>query len=313
MSRLLRLFGPLAIVCGLASPVWAQMTPLARLACTSQNYPSCGGWGPAGESQNGTTWFRRTLLPGAGPGGLDAVEFMQQPHGGGQYYLGWFSPGSGIPGASQGAVRYFRVKIFTPNPSTATNQFWGSKFIILGDASGDTSSRVICELRDNGMTTNTLSIRCMQNIYGGERGTQLLSLPLGQWVSIQAEIRSSTSTSSGNGQIKVWVNSNDYSHPTGVSPQFQQNVTRWENINVGFHAGSNATTSQHLLYRIAVFEFDDQFDPNWASGGGGSTPPPSPSAPAPPTNVHIVRTASLTLMPFAGLGLVLGIARRKRA
>src|SRR5262245_52986071 len=79
-----------------ASSAAAQMTPIARLSCTAQNFPSCGGWGPAAETQNGVNWWTRTLQPGAGPGGADAVELRLNPNPGGQYYIGWFSP-SNIP------------------------------------------------------------------------------------------------------------------------------------------------------------------------------------------------------------------------
>ena len=64
------------------------------------------------------------------------------------------------------------------------------------------------------------------------------------------------------------------------------------------------------VYQVTGFEYDDQFDTNWHTGGG-NPPPPPPTAPAAPTNVRII-TADAGLLLGSSLLATLVAARLRR-
>lgn len=284
---------------GTARPAIAQTESLVRLNCTAgSNYPSCSGWGPWGPNQYHTA----RVVAGAGPTGQSVVQFDQIPSGShAQYYLG-FSNNSGAS-TPHGTVRYirFRFKARSPINLSGTGDVWGSKFIILGDGS-DSSSRVICNLRDNGRSVQSMAINCARNIDGYPNGTQLLELPADAWQHIQIEVRSSTSSGAGNGRIALWANNNSYSSPTRVSGSFQLNTTNWQNVNVGFYAGTTLAQGGNASFQIADFEMGNQWHSSWSSGTSFPTP-------VPPSNVRILSSAA-AFMPIAML-LTWSVTRRR--
>lgn len=275
-----------------AAPAMAQMTPLARLGCTASNFPGCG-WGPWGNAAD----FRRTLRAGQGPQGQDAVEYTLLPQPSHQFYMGWGTPTGGTPAA--GAVRFVRFRIWIPGPTGQLRGYdnaYSAKFVILGDGGND---RMICNLRDNGMSSDTLAFECGKNINGGTDYTDKLraQFTLGVWHSVQVMAQSGSSLRCN---VRVWLDSNDFANPTScnVGPT-SFGVENWNFVGVGFYGASNRTiTTDTPAFRIADdVEFDDQFDPNWHSGGssGGSTPPSTP------TGVRVLTSSVDVLLLGAGL------------
>lgn len=296
----------LAAVVGTAAPAAAQTTPLARLECTAgSNYPSCSGWGPWGPNQYHTL----RVVEGAGPSGQQALQFDQVPataHA--QYYMGFSRNIGSTPPA--GTTRYLRLRIrpLTPINLVGVADVWTDKFIIVGD--GDNAgSRVICHLRDNGVSEQTMALSCSRNIDGPPNATGLVQLNAGQWNHVQIEMRSSSSGAS-NGRLAMWLNAanSNYASPTSQSGGMSLGTNNWQNVNIGFYANATISGSGRASYQIADFEVDDAFDPGWNSGtGGGATTPP----PAAPTDVRIIREASL-LVPGGAFALVAWRRRRAR-
>lgn len=230
---------------------------LWKLDCSPDNFPACG-WGDWGTGRGD---FTALLQRGQGPQGSDAVQFTQFAGPPRQYYMGWGTPSTGPLPA--GAIRFIRVRLWVPGPAGRLNGYhggWESKFLILGDG-GDAGSRVICGLRDNGQTTDTLSIECMRNIDGGDHSTGLQPLTLGTWHSIQVEARSGPEAS-----IAIWIDNNNYARPTARSAgAFSLGTTNWQFLGVGFYAGvSRAQNADLVTIRIADdVELGTGFDPNW--------------------------------------------------
>jgi hypothetical protein len=230
---------------------------LFKLDCDPGNFPACG-WGDWGTGQGNHT---AALQRGQGPNGTDAVQFTQLAGPARQYYMGWGTPANGDEPA--GAMRFMRVRIWIPGPAGQLNGYhggWEAKFLILGDGS-NALGRVICNLRDNGRTPDTMSIECQRNIDGGDHSTGLLPLTLGTWHDIQVEARSGPQAS-----IAVWIDNNDYARPTGrTTGTFSLDTTNWRFMGVGFYVNTPRAQSQDLVaLRIADdVEFGTGFDPTW--------------------------------------------------
>lgn len=234
---------------------------LARLDCSPENFPACG-WEPWGNLPGRPVDFRARLLPRGGPQSQDAVEFTQLagPHR--QYYLGW---GTKTRGAEpEGVTRYIRTRIWVPGPAGKKRGYhgaWSAKFLILGDG-GDALGRVICNLRDDGMTADTMSIECGRNIDGEDHSTGLQPLTLGAWHSIQIEARSGPTAT-----IAIWIDTNDYARPTSrTRGRFSLLSEQWKFLGVGFFAtaGGEGPPRDLEVLRIADdVELAASFDPTW--------------------------------------------------
>lgn len=289
----------------IATPAMAQMTPMLKLNCTSANFPNCG-WGAWGVGQGNYT---STYLAGQGPQGQDAVRFTISAGGPRQFYMGWSATAAGSVEAN--AVRYYRFRIFPPGPTGQTRgyvQGLESKFIIHADGA-DNGSRVICGLRDNGMTSDTIAFECMRNVDGQEHGTVKQAMTLGVWHNIQVEARSGS-----NGIIRVWIDNNNYSTPTATSQHaqgstFSLGTMNWNVFGMGFYQGVTTTLSSPVVAFMLAddAEFDNEFDPNWNAGGtpGGATPP------ATPTGVRLI-TSNVDLLLVGTAALSLLVRRRAR-
>lgn len=230
---------------------------VAKLDCSPATFPACG-WGDWGTGRGD---FSAALQEGQGPQRQDAVEFTQMAGPPRQYYMGWGTPGQGPE--PDGTIRFMRVRLWIPGPAGRLNGYhgaWESKFLILGDG-GDAGGRVICGLRDDGRTTDTMSIECMRNIDGGDHSTGLQPLTLGTWHNIQVEARSGA-----NASIAIWIDNNDYNRPTSrTRGTFSLTTGNWQFLGVGFYAGVSRAQSQNLVtIRIADdAELGTGFDPGW--------------------------------------------------
>ncbi len=290
MKMTWRALSLVALFAGLASPAAAQMTPITTISCTSSNFPNCGnGWGYRGSNPHYTltqvgNGGRFSLVPGS-------ASSMTQ------FYMGW---GTAVPQASQGQSRYirFRIRVSGPVNVSGVGDVWTDKFIILGDGS-DNTSRVIIELRPG--AGNNLSTRIQRNIDGDEARSGTMDIPNDQVVSLQFEARSGSS-----GRVALWMNNDNYSSPTTTSPNFNLSASQWNNLNVGYYSNASLASSGRVVFEVTDFQFDDQFDPNWRSGGstGGPTPPGAPS------NVRIISASGIGLLPIIALA---ALQRRRSA
>ena len=258
----MRLLVALFIVCVAVISSEAQKTPLAVLNCTPSNFPDCGGW----RLRSTNPYWSWRLLEGAGPQGRHAVEFTQNTASNhAQYYLGWTGPA--LPDPPQGSVRYLRMR-FKPIGAIdlrGVSDIWTDKFIILADGDNPTG-RVICTLRDNGKSSDNLGIFCSRNIDGYPNATNIVPLSADAWTSLQFEFKSSSTTSSADGSLKIWRNENNFSKPSQQSGQFQLDAIRWGELHIGYYANATLTTGGRLVFQIADVEWDDEFDKTYASG-----------------------------------------------
>lgn len=240
-----------------AFPQPSRGATLFKLDCHPGNFPACG-WGDWGTGQGNYT---SVLQTGQGPGGTDAVQFTQLAGPARQYYMGWGTPANGDEPA--GTIRFVRVRIWIPGPAGQLNGYhggWEAKFLILGDGS-NAGGRMICNLRDNGRTEDTMSIECQRNIDGGDHSTGLLPLTLGAWHDIQVEARSGPTAS-----IAVWIDNNDYARPNGrTTGNFSLDTTNWRFVGVGFYVNTPRSQSENqVALRIADdVELGTGFDPAW--------------------------------------------------
>ena len=285
-SRVVIALALMIVPLGFVSPVEAQTTPILRLNCTPQNFPDCG-WGARNPNDQ---YHRMDLMVGAGPNGQNAVQFTHLPatHQY-QYYFGWNTVSGGA--VSPGGARYLRLRIRVMGAvNFAGNQGpWQAKFFIIGDGSGDTTSRVIGGLGVGNINDVDVYTGVSRNIDGPPNSTSGVMISPGGWHSLQYELRSSTTSSSADGRLRIWIDgaNSNYNSPTSQSGLFQLNTTFWTNVNLGYISQTTLTQQGRFVYQLADVEWDDQFDGGWHSGI--PTPPPPAPAPSAPTSVRIIR------------------------
>ena len=289
----------------LPSAAAAQTTPLYRFSCTTSSWPACGL-----PLVPDTEYVRRTLRSGAGPTGQNASEWEHVPSSQQfQYYFGWGTP-SGLPGAQRGQSRYLRlrIRVLSPVDLRGNQGPWQAKFFIVGDGTGDSSSRIVGHLGVGGVNDTDVYTGASRNIDGYPNAAPNVLLRPDVWHSVQYEFRSSTTDSSGDGRMRIWLDSanSNFNSSTTQSGSFQLNTTGWNTIAIGRISHTTLASGGRLVYQIATdWEWDDAFDPNWHQGGGAPLPP----APAAPTNVTIIRS-SLELAGPVVLACMLGWRRR---
>ena len=268
----------------LVQPAFAQV--FFRMNYSAGAAPA-GGWPVV--VQAGTT-FTRTHAPGGGPQGEDAYDLTQRHTGsgapayGGEFYWGWNGNIEG-QNPAQGDRRYYRWRMrFTPNsnfrgvyqdgsPTSLTN-----KVLMIGDGCGRNACRVIVNYRGgNAGQVGYLRIQ----IDGGESLAETPPLNVGEWLDIQVEVDSSSTTSSGDGAYKLWVNNNNYGSPTAQRAGFQLNPVNWRYVMLGAYNNNGLASDGVHAWRQTGFEASTAFDSGWHRSGGTS------SLPARPTNLRI--------------------------
>jgi hypothetical protein len=312
-------FAALLLAC--AAPASAQMTPIFRMNCgaTGANYPLCGWSVAVGDNTRGVYW-NRSWVNGAGPNGEGVVQFDHVATSTvTEYYSGWSR--QGLPQVSQGSTRYlrFKIKFLSPTnlPAALTSKSgWGGKFIILGDGAdwspAPERTRFIANLREHLGDRANWMFRSEMNIDTHRTDHGPVSKDV--WHSIQIKIRSSATTSSGDGYLYFYLdgaNANENT-PTVQSASGQINTDGWHaTLGLGYYhltLGPGGRAS----YQIAAFEYDDQFDPNWHTGGGGGGGG-TPTAPGAPANVRIIGADASVIgwSVLAALAASLRLRRRK--
>jgi hypothetical protein len=310
-----------ALVLGLASTASAQMTPIFRMNCgaTGANYPLCGFSANVGENTRGTYW-QRTWVNGAGPSDEGVVQISHIATSAvAEYYAGW--RWDNAPQVAQGSTRYirYRIKLISPVALPAAQpgkEGWGGKFVIFGDgadwANPPERTRFISNLRHVPGGTTQYLLRSEMNIDGPPSRWDYPNLTPDVWHSVQMKIRSSTTTSSANGRLFMYLDGNNSSESTPTvqsSGDVQINTDGWNGaLGFGYYFLTLGPGGR-AVYQVTGFEYDDQFDPNWHTGGG--TTPPPPTAPTAPTNVRII-TADAGLLLGASVLATLVAARLRR-
>jgi len=246
-----------------------------------------GGW--PGTVPTGPTHNRARVAAG-GPQGEDVYEMTQLFTGsstrywGGEYDWGW----NGDLEASdppQGSRRFYRWRMrFSPqtnfrgvystdgSPTTLTN-----KILILGDGCGS-RCRVILSYRgaENGTQARYFRVA----LDGGEDPADTPAVNVGQWVDVQLEVDSSTSSSSNDGGYKIWINNNDYSRPTAQRMGIVLNPTRWRYVFFGAYNNNGLQSGGVHAYRHTGFEASTAFNASWHRNS---------TMPTAPNNVRIIR------------------------
>ena len=240
-----------------------------------------------------TAHFTRTRIPGGGPNGQDAVRARPAPHPGGndyggQFYWGWRDHIEASD-PSQGSRRYYRWRMwFSPNTNFrglawsdghASNMT--NKLLMIGDNCGS-RCRFILTYKGEQNAGQVQSFRLQLD--GGVDLADTPPFPIGQWLNIQIELQSGSSSSSSDGSYKIWINNNNYSSPTAQRTGIVLRPTNWRWVFLGAYMNDGLASNGVHTYRQTDFQVATSFNANWASGGGGSNPTP-PTAPA---NVRIV-------------------------
>lgn len=252
----------LSLFC-LALPVSGTTQTILRMDYSS-TAADRGGW-PGLMGTNGGT-FVRTRIPGVGPFGEDVYELAQRyaPNlrdYGGQYYWGWngvIEPGP-LP---QGSRRYYRLWLrFSPGTNFRGLELDGTyttgminKLMIIGDGCGRPCRVIFWYRGDAGRPRFALSID------GGDNYVAAPLQTVGQWMSLQLELTSSTTTTSADGSYKLWINNNDYANPTAVKTGFQLNPWNWEYVMLGAYENDGLAADGEHTYQQTGFVASTAFD-----------------------------------------------------
>jgi hypothetical protein len=263
----------------LVQPAFAQV--FFRMNYDAGASPA-GGWPTA--VQNGTL-FTQTHVPGGGPQGEDSYDVAQRytgssaPGYGGEFYWGW-NGNIESQNPAQGTRRYYRWRMrFTPTTNFRGVHQDGSatsltnKVLIVGDGCGR-DCRVIVNYRGgNPGQAGYLRIQ----IDGGSYLADTPPLNVGEWLDIQVELDSATTTSSGDGAYKLWVNNNNYSSPTAQRAGFQLNPVNWRYVMLGAYNNNGLASGGVHAWRQTGFEASTAFDAGWHRSGSSSTLPMRPT------------------------------------
>ena len=246
-------------------------TPLFRSDCSQ---PDCGF--PQFWGQYEGVLYDTTYVDGLCPDGTPAARITYRPiefdPGIIQHPLGF-----GLQGIAttphQGMDLYirWRARLANPFPGGPDVLGWGGKFIMIADAGGQEEvSRLILNLRDNGMTAESTAYEWMRNIDGAEHGTGLHEVTVGAWVAGQLRAHTSATTASDDALLEMWLDADNASEsaPTGRSPSgFSIDVSTWAGGNTRFggfvDVAQNPIWAPPPVIEMCGFELDDEFDPAW--------------------------------------------------
>jgi hypothetical protein len=281
------------VVAGLGAVATAQQsTPIFRMDCGTGGsaYPLCGFSALAADDAANGVHFTRTRVPAGSPSGRDAIQFDLIPSGSHvQHYLGW--RWDRPPAVPQGASRYFRFRLRVRSPiSFAGNESsWGAKFIILGDTceSNLAPTRVIVNLGASATDVSRAFLRIEQNIAGPPSRIDTSPLTPDVWHSVQVKVRSSSSESSADGLLSVYLNADNRSEGSPTlqsSGPFRLRTAGWSGdcpVGFGYFAGTTLRPGGRASFQVADFEYDDAFDASWNI-------PTATAPPSPPTSLRIV-------------------------
>ena len=272
---------PLLLCLIAATPVSAQV--FFRMDFDAGSAPNAG-WTATSTSAT----HNRIHIPAGGPDGDDAYELVQRvtgassPFFGGEFYWGW--TGMIEPqNPAQGARRYYRFRMrFSPNTNFRGLDTGGSpttlinKVLLVGDGCGRSDCRVILNYRG---LDNFRQAYLQLQIDGGASPATTPAVNIGEWLTVQVELISSSSSSSANGGYKIWVNNNNYGSPTAQRTGIVLNPVNWRYVMLGSYVNNGLASNGVHTIRYSGFEAATTFDAGYFRG---------PSSPATPTNLRII-------------------------
>jgi len=263
--------------------LWATTAQAQTIFRMDDSGTPNAGW-PGGAVPT-TATHDRVPLPTGGPTGGPAWEFRQryapQVEGyGGEFYWGWNGniESSDPP---QGARRYYRWRLYFDPATNWRGLYWQdgrpititNKILMVGDGCGRNRCRIIVSYR--GIPDGSAAeIRVALD--GGDSPTPNVLLRKGQWLDIQIEADSSTTTSSADGAFKLWLNSDTYAAPTAQITGIQLNPTNWRYVFFGAYNNNGLAADGAQTFRVAGFEAAASFDATFHGGGAPPPPPPGP-------------------------------------
>lgn len=299
------------------------MVPILRSnisAATAPNY-GCDLW----DTPDLNNWYTFSLQPGASPSGNDAIRFTAiRTTLLGDNGWGCSFSRSLEPSPAQGSVRYARWRMRYVGPVNwrsdnrlgsyeANNRTAPDKMFILGNTCENGSmqpTRVILWQYAQAPSRSVPILRFTQNI---GPGPELTNVPVNIWLNVQLKIVSSSSAGAADGSLSIYINNNNESAPTRSAGGIQIKTVGWGR-NAGctgshilwgdgsFNPLSAADSTARAVTDLADFEYDDQFDPQWAIG--------APAMPSAPTNLRIIPAEASVAGP-ALLAMMLLLRRRK--
>jgi hypothetical protein len=261
------------------APVTGQQSVLFRMDLSAAAWPEAGFPWTVDDDFN-VRWSRQ-LIPAAGPQGQTVAQLTELP-GAGQHGWGWH--GHVVPDLPQGGTRFYRWRHRVTAASNCA-QTPSNKLLVI--AQGCTGRcRVIVQPKCNPQRMVQYNFQVDGGVYQVETG---YIYPVGTWLNIQLETRTSSTESASDGALRLWVNNNNYSSPTIQNTGLQLGSGGTESSYIIFGGYNNTTdvpANATNIQQYTDFEIGTAFHSAW--NGSGTTGPPPPTAPLSPTNVHIV-------------------------
>lgn len=179
-----------------------------------------------------------------------------------QYYHGWEK--LGLASLSQGQSRFFRwrLRVGAGFNATGVEDAWTSKFIIWGDGQVDGSERIMVHVAPR-FVAEDFHISLGENI-SSER-TPDYELTKGSWQSIQMEVQTSTTSSTDDGEFRVWINNDTYASPTEDFVGVSLNAEAMDNFRFGFYCNATLATGGECVLDFAQIQVATFFDDAWHS------------------------------------------------
>ncbi len=191
---------------------------------------------------------------------------------------------------AQGATRYFRMRIKVNSPirwpsnvSGTNANSSGGKVALLGNGCGLSGDRVIFTIFDPGDSNRDgpVALRIDKGV-STEADIDTFLTP-DQWESFQFRMIGGTTAVSTDASYAVWKNNDTVGSPTATATGFAWNNTGLGQTSTGGagcqlqwgvdafnHLADDTFADANFSIEIADLEYDDEFDPNWYSGGGAT-------------------------------------------
>lgn len=270
----------------------------------------------SGAPTYGTGWtypagsdFQSMQVTGQGWSGTNGHKLITL-NGRRQYNSGWVFDPAPSDGWQNGDIVYVRFRVkYDANFRWDGAGSMQNKMVDFGTS--DRGSRVILHQERPHSTTacglpdsyypNYGALSVKKNI--GEPCTPPVPITYDTWYHVQFAVQSSTTSSSGDGYFKLWVNNNDFNNPS--SQVFNVNITT-DDWNSSWDFGGFITDApaRDQGFIVDDFQVATTFDPNWGSGSStpaASVPDPAPTPEPTPAPTPVAATGNMGLPFTSGL------------
>jgi hypothetical protein len=285
IEKCIRLLG-LAVVVGLllsTAPITGQQAVLFRMDTSAAAWPEAG-FPMTVADEFGARWSR-DLLVGLGPNGQNVAQLTELP-GPPQHSWGWH--GHVAPALSQGGTRFYRWRHRVVAGSNCAHTP-SNKLLIIGQGCSGGRCRVIVQPKCNPQRMVQYNFQIDGGVYQVETG---YVYPVGTWLNVQLETRTSSTASAADGALRLWVNNNSYSAPTIQNTGLQLSSGGPDSSYVifgGYNNTENVPAGATNVQHYTDFEIATTFDGSWSQGTSTpGTPTPPTGLPAAPTGVRII-------------------------